>query len=219
MKTNQLMKRDFMDSQITQRTKDSFFNATELLSLFNSNNDKVKHFHHFWENQNTQQFLETLEKDLNDNIRNSVYLKSHESTRGKGGGTWMHPYLFVKFAMWLSPEFELQIIKWVYDNLIQVRNNAGDYYKQMCDSIQNNYLALKGEKPNPFVFINEAKFLNQLCYNSNEVGKRNELNETELRLLNELQKLNINLINQQIESSKRRQVLTQHAINFKLINL
>jgi len=219
MKTNQLMKRDFMDSQITQRTKDKFFNANELLSIFNNNSNKKKQIFHFWDNQSTKDFIEVLENDLNHNTRNSVYLKTYESTRGKGGGTWMHPYLFVKFAMWLSPEFELQIIKWVYDNLIEVRNQAGDYYKEMCDSIQNNYLALKGEKPNPFIFVNEAKFLNQLCYNSNEVGKRNELSETELRLLNELQKLNIKLINNCYSNQERRQILTQHANNFKLINL
>ena len=218
MKTNQLMKRDFNGTQITQRTKDSFFNATELLSVYNKESSTKKVLPEFWSNKTTKDFIEVLENDINLNMGNSLCLKTHESTRGKYGATYMHPYLFVKFAMWLSPEFELAIIKWVYDNLIETRNQAGDYYKQMCDSIQNNYLSLKGEKPNPFVFVNEAKFLNQLCYNSIEVGKRNELSEIELKLLNELQKLNIKLINQQIETSKRKQVLTQHSINFKLIN-
>lgn len=41
----------------------------------------------------------------------------------------MHPYLFVKFAMWLSPTFEVKIIQWVYDNLIEFRLLAGDHYK------------------------------------------------------------------------------------------
>ena len=130
----------------------------------------------------------------------------------------MHPYLFVKFAMWLSPEFELAIIKWVYDNLIETRNQAGDYYKEMTDAIQTNYLALKGEKPNPFVFINETKFLNRLCYDSDKAGKRNELTENELSLMNDLQRLNISLINKQVGSKKRKEILTQHSINFKIIN-
>ena len=218
MKTNQLMKRDFNGNQITQRTKDSFFNATELLSVYNSKSISQKRFKDFWENKTTKDFVEILENDLSLNRGNVAHLKTHESTRGKYGATYMHPYLFVKFAMWLSPEFELAIIKWVYDNLIETRNQAGDYYKQMCDSIQNNYLSLKGEKPNPFVFVNEAKFLNQLCYNSNEVGKRNELSEIELKLLNELQKLNIKLINGYYSNQERKQILTQHANNFKLIN-
>lgn len=218
MKTNQLMKRDFNGTQITQRTKDLFFNATELLGVYNNLSVSQKRFKDFWENQTTKNFVEVLENDLNLNGRNSPYLKSYETTRGKGGATYMHPYLFVKFAMWLSPEFELAIIKWVYDNLIEVRNQAGDYYKEMCDVIQNNYLALKGEKPNPFVFVNEAKFLNQLCYGTNEVGLRNELSEIELKLLNELQKLNIVLIQKGTDNEKRKMMLRQHANNFKLIN-
>ena len=224
MKTNQLMKREFNGTQITQRTKDSFFNATELLSVFNSKSNSQSRLFDFFNNQTTKNFIEVLESDLNLNNGNQRYLespmKSWESTRGKYGATYMHPYLFVKFAMWLSPEFELAIIKWVYDNLIEVRNQAGDYYKEMCDTIQNNYIELRGEKPNPFVFVNEAKFLNQLCYNSNEVSKRNELSEIELKLLNDLQRLNIKFIkNRNIDNQKRKQMLYEYAVNFKLINL
>lgn len=223
MKTNQLMKREFNGTQISQRTKDSFFNATELLAVFNDNSVTQKRFKDFWENQNTKNFVEVLENDLNLNRHNSPYLenpiKSWESTRGKGGATYMHPYLFVKFAMWLSPEFELAIIKWVYDNLIEVRNQAGDYYKEMCETIMQEYINIKGEKPNPFIYVNEAKFLNQLCYGSNEVGLRNELTEIELKLLNDLQRLNIKLIkNRTIDNQKRKQMLYEYAVNFKLIN-
>ena len=222
MKTNQLMKRDFNGTQITQRTKDAFFNATELLAVYNSNSVKQKKMYHFWENNATKDFINVLENDLISNTRNSVHynnpIKTYESTRGKGGGTYMHPYLFVKFAMWLSPEFELAIIKWVYDNLIETRNQAGDYFKEMTDAIQTNYLALKGEKPNPFIFMNEANFLNRLCYGSDKGGKRNELTENELSLMNDLQRLNISLINKQVGSKKRKEILTQHSINFKIIN-
>jgi len=222
MKTNQMMKRDFNGTQITQRTKDSFFNATELLAVFNAKSDKKKVLAEFWSNNTTKDFIKVLENDISLNIGNSLHynnpIKTYESTRGKGGGTYMNPYLFVKFAMWLSPEFELAIIKWVYDNLIEARNQAGDYYTQMCDAIQVNYLTLKGKKPNPFIFVHEARFLNRLCYNSSAVGKRNELSEKELVLLNELQKLNINLINKQVDEKARKEVLTQHSINFKLIN-
>jgi hypothetical protein len=48
--------------------------------------------------------------------------------------------------------------------------------------------------------------------------KRNELTELELKLLNELQKLNISLINNQMEYKDRKVILTQHSVNFKLIN-
>jgi len=138
MITNQIMKRNFMSSDISQRTKDGFFNATELLKVFNERTNQKKRFADFWENNNTKEFLLELSQDLN--VDNSAHLKTHETQRGKGGATWMHPYLFVKLAMWLSPKVELQIIKWVYDNLIEFRVQAGVDYKDMCKSIHDNYL-------------------------------------------------------------------------------
>ena len=146
-------------------------------------------------------------------------MKSWESTRGKGGGTWMHPYLFVKFAMWLSPKFELQIIKWVYDNLIETRNQAGDFYKEMCDTIMNEYMRIKGEKPNFLIYTQEANFINILCHGSTKANKRNELTENQLSLINDLQRLNIQLIkNPNIGNRQRKETLTQYANNVKLIN-
>ena len=216
MKTNQLMKRDFNGQIITQRTKDSFFNATELLSVYNLNSNITKVFAEFWSNKKTKDFIQVLENDLNFNIGDSLCLKTHETKRGRGGATWMHPYLFVKFAMWLSPEFELEIIKWVHDNLIKVRNQSGNYYKEMCDCIQENYIELKGTKPNPLIFVSEARFLNSLVYGTCKGGKRNELSEIELELLNNLQKLNIKFI--LMGDKDRKQKLYEYSQNFKIIN-
>lgn len=221
MKTLQIMKRDFMGSKISQRT-DKMFNATELLSIYNSNqgtNKGKKVFAEFWSNKNTIEFIKELENELIDNVGNSLYLKTHETSRGKGGSTWMHPYLFVKFAMWLSPKFELQIIKWVHDNLIDFREQAGDYYKEMASCICTHYEQIFGNKPNPFIYQKEAKFLNSLVYGEYKGGKRNVLNEKELELLNSLQKLNIKLIeSKQFSLEQRRQHLINFSTSFKLIN-
>ena len=216
MITNQLMKRDFMGDTVTQRTKDSFFNATELLAVYNSLSETTKRFDDFWRNGNVSDFLKELEKELilnNDNLRG---LKTHETKRGRGGATWMHPYLFVKFAMWLSPKFELNVIKWVYDNLIEYRQSAGNHYKEMCEAICSYYYENSKEKPTPLVYSNEAKFLNSLVYGSSKGGKRNELSEKELQLLNDLQKLNIKFL--LMGDSDRKQKLHDYSQNFKIIN-
>lgn len=226
MVTNQIMKRGFMESQISQRTKDGFFNATELLAIYNSVAETKKTLDDFWINKNVKDFLKEVEQDINLNTQNSLhlntqdsgYLKTHETTRGRGGATWMHPYLFVKFAMWLSPKFELQIIKWVYDNLIEMRNQAGDHFKEMCEAIGKAYFRYYRQQANPIVFIKEAKFLNNLCYNSFDGGKRNELSEKQLSLLNALQKLNIKLINSyRYGKEERHKKLTEFASNYKMI--
>ena len=216
MKTNQLMKRDFMGDVVTQRTKDSFLNATDLLSIYNSVSDGKKRFADFWENKNVSAFIKELENDIILNVPNSPHLKTYETSRGRGGATWMHPYLFVKFAMWLSPKFELNVIKWVYDNLIEYRQSAGNHYKEMCEVISRVYYENSKEKPSPLVYSNEAKFLNSLVYGSSKGGKRNELSEKELQLLNDLQKLNIKFL--LMGDNDRKQKLHDYSQNFKIIN-
>src|SRR5690606_32626242 len=151
MKTNVLMVRRLDGIEIQQRTKDKFLNATMLLSQYNKYTGKNKVMAEFWSNKNTEEFLESLARELNDNVGDSLYLEKdlYTTARGKNGGTWMHPYLFVKFAMWLSTDFEVKVIKWVYDNLIDFRNQSGDHYNEMKEAIQKRYIEHFGKKPNP----------------------------------------------------------------------
>lgn len=117
--------------QVEQRTKDGMFNATALLRQWNESNGEKKEITKFFENENTKEFISALMSEENLNTQNSAYLKS----RGKGGGTWMHPILFIKFAMWLNPRFEVQVIKFVYDQMIKYRNDAGDAYRELGASV------------------------------------------------------------------------------------
>lgn len=97
--------------KVEQRTKDGMFNATTLIRQWNETTGEKKEVAKFFENSGTKDFIQALMDEENLNTQNSAYLKS----RGKQGGTWMHPYLFVKFAMWLNPRFEVKVIKLVYD--------------------------------------------------------------------------------------------------------
>ena len=38
-----------------------------------------------------------------------------ESKKGKYGGTWVHPQVLTHLAQWISPEFAVQVNKWVFD--------------------------------------------------------------------------------------------------------
>lgn len=74
-------------------------------------------------------------------------------------------------------------------------------------SVKNNY------KDNQ-----DQYFINCLTVGDTDV-EVNELSEGELKLLNELQRLNIALISKgSLENSKRKEILSQHALNFKTIN-
>jgi hypothetical protein len=129
MKTNQILTRKMGDFNVNQRTSDGMFNATELLKQWNVKSGQQKQIIHFSENSNTKEFIEALilEEDLKE--RNSVLIKS----RGKNGGTWMHPILFIDFAMWINPKFKVKVLKFVYDELIKYRHYAGDNYKLLTE--------------------------------------------------------------------------------------
>ena len=127
MKTNNVMIRWIGNLEVQQRTKDGMFNATALLKQWNESSGDKKEVTKFFENENTKAFIPALMEEEKLNTQNSAYLKS----RGKNGGTWMHPFLFVKFAMWLNPRFEVKVIKFVYDEMIKYRNEAGDAYKEL----------------------------------------------------------------------------------------
>lgn len=215
MKTTQIMSRNFGDATVLQRTSDSFFNATKMLDYFNEKNGTSKRFKDFWENQNTERFCEALKNELISNGDNSAHYEISESTRGKGGGTWMHPYLFVKLCFWLSPEFEVKVIKFVYDNLIEFRLQAGDHYTEMAKTIAETYKQWFEKDPDPLVFIKEANYINLLVFGISKGKHRNEATENELNLLNRLQLLNIDLLKSITPKEKRKTKLSDFAIMFK----
>lgn len=213
MKTNQLMKRDFLGNDIRQRTDNRYLSANDLLLIYNEQTDKKKGLNDFWKLSSTKEYLQALKNELNINREEVPYLESDLfiSKRGKGGETWLHPYLFIEFAAWLNAEFRVKMYKWIYDNLIDFRNQAGDYYKEMCDTIQQKYVEIKGKKPDPLLFIKEANYLNQLVFGTNS-GHRNEATEQELELMNRLQRANIKLIKDCVGKVERQKILREIAI-------
>ena len=217
MKTNQLVKRDFLGHSLTQRTDNKYFNATDLLSIYNEETGLKKRFYDFWANSQTKEFLQALVNELNTNSGNSRHLETQVKSivveddlyiikKGNNGATYMHPYLFIEFAAWLNAEFRVKLYKWIYDNLIDFRNQAGDYYKEMCQVINDRFLEFYEKKPDPLIFIKEANYLNQLVFGCNE-GHRNDASEDQLNLMNRLQLANIKMIKEGKGKLERYKIL------------
>lgn len=198
MKTNQLMKRKMGEFNVPQRTKDGFFCATELLRQWNeyanlnrgnSPHLKQKDLKEFFYNKNTKEFIDALLEEEKLSTKNLAYLK----LRGKSGGTWMHPVLFVKFAMWLNPRFEVQVIKFVYDEMIKYRNEAGDAYNKLGSAVSK--IVRKDFMPQAMQKVGEA--LNWIVFNEHERNIRNQYGEEKKqRELYELERKVADLINE-----------------------
>ncbi len=176
MKTNQNMVRQMGDFKVIQRTKDGMFNATLLANQWNEKAIKIKTLAHFFENSNTKEFIKSLEINQKQKGRNSDVLIKN---RGRGAQTWMHPYLFIKFAMWLNPNFEVKVIEFVYDQLIKYRHQAGDNYSQL----QRAAAKLKGVN-----YSQIAKGLNYIVFGRHESGVlRQQATELQLEELTKLE--------------------------------
>lgn len=187
MKTNQIMIRD--DKRFLQRTKDSYFNATNLLKDWNSvnvNNTKLMSVYN--KLKSTNEFVKQLEHE-------GINKPLISSTKG----TWMHPKLFIDFAMWVSIEFKSIVIDYVLDGLIFNRNEAGDYNLQMNAMILEVYTEYYKKKPTPLIYIQEANMIKSLVTNK----KRNEMSKQELKQITYLQKVNANLIKKRIGKQAR----------------
>ena len=196
MKTNQIIERK---SGFVQRTKDGFFNANELLRVYNNGNpENKKLLGNYKAIGSTIHYLDQLKKEGIE--------KPMLATRGKDGGTWMHPKLIIDFAMWVSVEFKSVVIDYVLDGLIQSRTEAGDYYNEMCATVLDTYVDYFGRKPPPSIFINEARLIRGLV---TEKKERNEMTEQELKQITYLQKFNAELLKEKIGKDLRVKRLIQ----------
>ena len=186
MKTNNVMVRPMGQFNVSQRTKDGFFNATELLKQWNEYADnqqisntqkngylKKKDMDDFFLNNNTKEFISALMEEEKLDAQKMVYMAS----RGNNGGTWMHPILFIKFAMWLNPRFEVQVIKFVYDQMIQYRNEAGDAYNELASAVAK--IVDRSFMPNAMIHI--AKGINYIIFGNHEHEVRNKYGEEKLQ--------------------------------------
>ena len=134
MITNQIMKRPLSDFTVEQRTKDGYFCLTGLLNNWNLKMGTKKELKDYFENKATQEFVKALADEENLHGDKSPYVKS-KARLDRGGGTWGHPLLFIDFAMWLNPHFKVKVLKFVSDQMLTYRNEAGDAYKQLSSAM------------------------------------------------------------------------------------
>ena len=181
LKTNQVLSRKMGNFEVMQRTSDGMFNATALLSQWNECSGQQKQIVHFFDNSATYEFINAIISEENLKERNSVFIKS----RGKTGGTWMHPLLFIDFAMWLNPVFKVKVLRFVYDQLLEFRNEAGNTYREMCTEIAK----ITPKDKLTAVIQSTARGINHIVYGDHERNIRNlQAEENLMRELVEMQK-------------------------------
>ena len=210
MKTSVIMHRPFNGKIIRQNSKTGFLNLNDLMDCYLKDNpDSPKRISKFMELAQTQEFAETIRESLLEDINQNTPKKGEfvlpltepqiviETKKGKNGGTWTHPYLFLDFAMWLNPKFKLWAMSIIEDKLIELRNEAGDRFKEMSKALK-----LTGAV-SPREFAREATMLNRIIFGNATAGQRNEATVDQLNLLSKLQKYNGHLIEKKMSFALR----------------
>lgn len=176
MKTNQNLTRKMGEYSVLQRTQDGMFNATALLKQWNSTSSTERKMDNYFNSDKTQEFINTIMERENLHTPKMVYVKSRVS-RGDNVGTWMNPMLFIDFAMWINPSFKYDVLKFVYDELIKFRNEAGDAYKELASAI----VKITPKKEIPTAMTKIAQALNFVCTNHHEREMRNQMDEPTMK--------------------------------------
>lgn len=130
MNTEVIMKRELFGCEIRQKSKNSFFCASDLVNAGNkwrvTNGKKVFNYSQWIKNETTQEFIKEMEKEYG-----KVIIKG----KSKNSPSWIHPFLFIDLALAISPELKIKTYKWLYDCLVEYRNKSGDSYKKMCGAL------------------------------------------------------------------------------------
>ena len=154
---------------------------------------------------------------------------------GRYGGTYAHKDIAFHFGMWISPKFQLLLVK-EYQRLKEDENYrlklewnfqrtlAKVNYHIHTDAIKDNLIPEKlNKKQISFIYANEADVLNLALFgktakqwreeNPNEKGNvRDFANIEQLVVLSNMESINAMLIQQNIPQSERLQQLNQLAI-------
>lgn len=193
MITNNVLTRKMGEFDVHQRTMDGFFDASALLKQWNvvlPKGAKTKLIYDFLRLDKTEEFIQEIAKheiakrkdshagkSLDGDYKVVINIKGKVTKCGRTPDrVWMHPFLFIDFAMWLNPAFKYEVIKFVHDNLINFRNRAGDAYKEMSAAV---YGILPRDSFKDKI-QDLARSLNIIVYGHHETMARNSHGEEKL---------------------------------------
>ena len=167
------------EDQAVRFNSDGWINATEAAARFG------KEPYEWLRLPDTERYLDGLKRRYGE----IPYVKTSRARADRGGGTWLHPKLAVKFARWLSVDFEIWCDEKV-DDLLRgnskswagARREAAIGHKAVCDAIALNCEA-QGKTAQKHHFINEARLINQVITGSFAGRDRDQLSAAELEVV------------------------------------
>lgn len=183
MKTPVIMQRSLMGVTVRQNSQTGMFNANDM--------HKIGNEHRKLHGMTEKQLASYFDLDSTTELINAVCLEDNlkvedvkSSKRGKNGGTWIHPVVFVDMAMWYSPMLKAKIIRWVIDGLLSARNDSGDSFKQMNKALTKHFTK---EFESPIAYMQAANQVANACKVGTGKDKWQKASEEQLKLRDKIQ--------------------------------
>jgi len=185
---------------------DGWINGTVAATQFR------KEPHEWLRLPDTERYLEGLKRRYGE----IPYVKTSRARADRGGGTWFHPKLAVKFARWLSVDFEIWCDEQI-DSLVrgdanawkQARQQSAVGYRGLCDALALSYEEM-GKKPKPHHYMNEARLINEVITGQFSGRNRDQLTEAELVLVTLVEVRDVLLMGQGKDFSTRKTLLVRY---------
>lgn len=168
-------------ARILKCKDDVYINATQVVKDYKGGHVRIEDY---LKREQTKKYQKALE-DVFLIVANPPQLESENSKtilkkhgfvfrrKGRYGGTWLHRKMFLNFARWLSPEFEVlcdQIIEQVIvqaDELRESRLILRELQKPLNDVIKT-YLVDTGIKEAPSAYIQFAVMIKRMIGQTDE---------------------------------------------------
>lgn len=139
MVTNQVLtSRSLMGQVVRQRTKDSYFNMSDMLALGNKyrieNNLPTTKLGVYLSQKSVKEFIASLK----EREGKEVWIKGRLGRKTKdddSAGVWAHPLIFIDFALWINPQLKIETYYWIMDFLVKYRIDSADSYVRMCGAL------------------------------------------------------------------------------------
>lgn len=208
--TAKIIRMDF-EGQPIAFNADGWINATEAAARFG------KEPYEWQRLPDTERYIAGLRRTYGE----IPYVKTSRARVDRGGGTWLHPKLAVKFARWLSVDFELWCDQQI-DSLIRgelntkaiARRQAAIGYRSLCDALSITRESA-GKAAKPHVFMNEARLINEVITGNFAGRDRDQLSHAELELVMLVEGRDVLLIGQGKDYASRKVALNAYVCELR----
>lgn len=197
-----IMVRKMGSFNVLQRTSDCYFDANNLLLQWNKKNTE-RQMIRFLNSDKTKEFISEIKireaKMHNGSMADNeplIKIKGKNTNAGKTPDrVWMSPLLFIDFAMWINPTFKYDVLRFVYDQLIEFRHEAGDNYNVLTTSIAKLIDA---------DYVQVAKAIQWIVFNRTGKDLRQQATQTELKEISDIERkisfmIDMNFVNNNAE--------------------